>query len=114
MVARDRFGSSDFQGVQSVTMHELGHALGAGWADDTAIPWFGFACPKCFEMYSGDIEGRVFEPDETPERVNGDIEWSIMRAGDANDYASDLPPRLAYSIEELSTMDFEEIPSQKG
>lgn len=113
MVTWDGFGASDFQGLQSVTMHELGHALGAGWADDMPIPWIGFACSKCFEVYSGDVDGDFFEPDETPEELNGDVQWSIMWARTANSYASGKIPSLTYSIEELSTVDFEDIPSRE-
>ncbi|PSP47031.1 hypothetical protein BRC69_01820, partial [Halobacteriales archaeon QH_6_66_25] len=118
MVAADRFESSDTEGLQSVTMHETGHALGVGWADDTAIsiPLVGDGLiPKGFEVYSGDVDGDAFEPDETPERAVGPSpEWSIMRSGTADNLAATASPqpRLAYSIEELSTIDFEDVPSR--
>lgn len=64
------------------------------------------------EVYSGDIHGDNFEPDETPEEVGGNIEWSVMREGPAINYGIGPTPTLAYSIEELSTVDFDEIPSR--
>jgi hypothetical protein len=118
MVAADRYEASDTEGLQSVTMHETGHALGVGWADDTAIsiPLVGDGLiPKGFEVYSGDIDGDAFEPDETPERAVGrNPKWSIMMSGTANNLAATASPqpRLAYSIEELSTIDFEDVPSR--
>ena len=108
----------DVHGFQSVMMHELGHALGVGWVDDTAIsiPLVGDGLiPKGYEVYSGDIDGDAFEPDETPERAVGPSpEWSIMRSGTADNLAATASPqpRLAYSIEELSTIDFEDVPSR--
>jgi hypothetical protein len=87
-----------------------------GWADDTPITFPGLDefIPKGFEVYSGDVEGDAFEPDETPEQVRGEIEWSIMVSGDADDFSviGGPQPRLAYSIEELSTIDFEDVPSR--
>ncbi|WP_254766184.1 hypothetical protein [Salinilacihabitans rarus] len=114
MIAADRFSSSDVHGLQSVTMHEAGHVLGVGWADDTAIEVAGIGVvPKGMEVYSGDINGNNFEPDETPEYANGpNPRWSIMRAGTANDLGTGPTPRLAFSLEELSTIDFEDVPSR--
>ena len=121
MVAVDRFGASDTEGLQSVTMHETGHALGVGWADDTAlpIPLVGDGLiPKGYEVYSGDIDGDAFEPDETPEEliISGrtEPEWSVMMSGTAVEFGSSTAslPRFAYSLEELSTIDFDNIPSR--
>ena len=119
MVAADRYGANDTEGLQSLTMHETGHALGVGWADNTPItsPGLDELIPKGFEVYSGDVdvEGDAFEPDETPERAVGPSpEWSIMMPGTADNLAATASPqpRLAYSIEELSTIDFEDVPSR--
>lgn len=115
MVAAGEFSDTDVRGLQSVTMHELGHTLGIGWADDTAIEIAGYeVVPKGMEVYSGDIDGDGFESDDTPEEMSGmDLEWSIMAIGAANDHREGAPPQLAYSLEELSTIDFEEIPSRE-
>jgi hypothetical protein len=108
----------DVHGFQSVTMHELGHALGVGWADDTAlpIPLVGNEiAAKGFEVYSNDEDGVGFGSDETIERIPGlALDWSIMGLGSAEDTGAGPRPVLAYSIEELSTIDFENIPSKDG
>lgn len=39
--------------------------------------------------------------------------WWIMQAGTADTVEASLTPRFAYSIEELSTVDFEDIPSRE-
>jgi hypothetical protein len=117
MVAADRFGVSDTEGLQSVTMHETGHALGVGWADDTPITFLGLDefIPKGFEVYSNDEDGDGFESDETIEDLPGLIDrWSIMGLGDAEDVGTGPMPLLAYSIEELSTIEFDTIPSKDG
>ena len=121
MVAADRYGANDTEGLQSLTMHETGHALGVGWADDTAIsiPLVGDGLiPKGYEVYSNDEDdedGDGFESDETIERIPGlELDWSIMGLGSAEDTGAGLRPVLAYSIEELSTIDFENIPSKDG
>jgi len=75
----------------------------AGYADDQAF--------QVGECYSG---GTCYGPgpgsDQTPEFTSefSTDEWSVM--GDA-DYASYSQVRTAFSIEELSTVDFEDIPS---
>ena len=127
-------------------MHEVGHVLGVGWADDTAIgideevtieieTEYGDIehtatieheeIPKGMEVYSGDIDGDGFKPDATPEYVDrGDgvpnPRWSIMMRGTTND-TRDFPgmtadadqPVLAISIEELSTISFENVPMRE-
>lgn len=55
-------------------MHEMGHALGAGWADDTPIPFVGFACEKGMEIYSNDFEGERL-------RVGTETEVNIQHRG---------------------------------
>lgn len=66
------------------------------------------------EVYSGDVDGDGFEPDETPEEVGGPgLEWSIMAIATADDYGAGSIPRFAYSIEEASTIDFKRIPSRE-
>ena len=128
--------------LQSLTMHEVGHVLGIGWADDTEIAGIEHeeevpgvdetvrieydAIPKGMEVYSGDTEGGSFEPDRTPEYIDtGDEtlepEWSIMMEGTAADTRefSDTADRhadqpvLAISIEELSTISFKAVPTQE-
>ena len=80
-----------------------GHDLDAGYADGQAS---GYG-----ECYSG---GRCYGPglgtDQTPEEVAGNPEgrWPVM--GDA-EYMNSGNSRTAFSIEELSTIDFEDIPS---
>lgn len=124
MVARDTFGPNQFQGLQSVGMHELGHALSIGWRDDTEPPHdlAAMAAPKAFEVYSGNRDDRNLTGglDPTPETVTlrqQDPEWSIMREGTAENSvrytgtSADFPV-LLFSIEELSTVDFKHIPSQ--
>ncbi|GGK83709.1 hypothetical protein GCM10009067_39810 [Haloarcula sebkhae] len=87
-----------------VLMHEMGHVLGAGTADDNAA--------RIGECYSGrdcvidtSITGGV---DKTPERVSifGGPEWPVMGDSRYIDTA-----RAGFSIEELSTIDMEDLPS---
>jgi len=128
MIARDTFAPIDgrgpsggtYQGLQSVGMHELGHALSIGWADDRPIPILGSGVgEQAFEVYSGNtnptITGGI---DATPERVivnppTTDRGWSVMSRGTADQLPTTgtISPRLGFSIEEVSTVDFEEIPS---
>ncbi|PSP83726.1 hypothetical protein BRC96_07875 [Halobacteriales archaeon QS_6_64_34] len=85
-----------------VLMEELGHGLGAGYADDQAF--------QVGECYSG---GTCYGPgpgsDQTPEAVSGSTfgGWSVM-AERPELFGLD---RTAFSIEELTTLDFEDIPS---
>lgn len=116
MIARDKYSPDEYQRLQSVTMHELGHALSVGWADDTAIPTIGSLIgEKAFEVYSGNSLARLAGgEDRTPETVSFTQEWSIMMAGTADDFGESEPktPILVFSIEEAGTMDFEHIPSK--
>lgn len=91
-----------------------------GWRDDAPIPDAGFACKKCYEVYSGnedtDKTGGVDPTNETV-RIGGRdrIEWSIMRSGTASNIRQNLNsvgqfPIFVFSIEELSTVDFVHIP----
>ncbi|WP_433624840.1 hypothetical protein [Halomicrococcus sp. NG-SE-24] len=124
MIGRDTFSPSQFQDLQSIGMHELGHSLSVGWRDDTNPPFtFGdVAAPKAYEVYSGnrddpDVAGGL---DPTPETVvlgGHDREWSVMKSGTADDSTqytgtSAKFPVLLFSIEELSTVDFEHVPSK--
>ena len=98
------------------------HDFGAEWTDDTGTPFVDFACAKCYEVYSGntdpDITGGV---DPTPEPIfisgDEDIAWSIMARGTADDTRAFTTtsadyPIVAFTIEELSTVDLENMPSQ--
>ena len=114
----DGADTSDFDEAQSVLMHETGHALSIGWLDDMSMAVGGAVAPHGREVYSGDVQGKVGPPDETPEHVvfPGSRErwWSLMQSGTARDISDQQLPRYAYSIEELMTIDFEEIPSKNG
>ena len=108
-------------------MHEVGHVLGLGWAEiELKFPGDGVeVVPKGMEVYSGDVDGKYFEPDQTPEYIDigqPDLSprWSVMMRGpapdtrDFSDTASKYAehPVLAISMEELSTISFEEIPTK--
>lgn len=67
---------------------------------------------KCVEIYSNDVDGDGFDPDETFEDVGVEREWSIMGRDTARDFGSGKTPRLTFSIEEAGTIDFGEIPSR--
>lgn len=126
MVARDSFTSHDYRQLQSVAMHELGHALSIGWRDDTEPPHdlAGVAAPNAYEVYSGNqkrpnLTGGL-DPTLENVSINGDkvAGWTIMKRGYAPNSktftrtSADFPV-LLLSIEELSTADFKHIPSKK-
>jgi len=102
-------------------MHEIGHALSIGWADDAPLPGIGSVHGEhAYEVYSGNdgssIAGGV---DETPEylAVDGPVardHQSIMARGYAVNPrgAETETPRLVFSIQELSTVDLNQIPSR--
>jgi hypothetical protein len=81
---------------------ELVNGLGAGYADDQAF--------QVGECYSG---GRCYGPgpgtDQTPEYIaqSNDPIWSTMSV-DPETYGA---YRISFSIEELATTDFNDIPS---
>jgi hypothetical protein len=87
VMADDSLGSC--QGTKSVLLHELGHALGIGYADDDPISLGGVGVQRGLEVYSGDTNGQYLGPDKTPEylAINGRqrAEWSVMRRGSAVD-----------------------------
>jgi len=101
-------------------MHELSHALSIGWNDDKDAAGF----EAVGECYSGqDCVGPfdvgpfrfVGGNDQTPENVvlpsdtTSSQVWSIMAR--TNEPAPLNGNRFAFSIEELSTVDFEDIPA---
>ncbi|WP_158853301.1 hypothetical protein [Halorhabdus sp. CUG00001] len=95
--------------LQKTIVHETGHLLGAGRNDDGDRP---FNIPN--EVYSGK------RGDETWENVEleGDArtQWSVMSGG-WNDYIGNHPMNeryIAFSVEELSTIEFENIDSIGG
>ncbi|WEL22833.1 hypothetical protein [Halorhabdus sp. BNX81] len=101
--------------MTSTTMHELGHALSIGWLDDKgpghiAECYSGGSCYGEFGVGGGD--------DETPEEVDrqpgqpGGIsdDWSVM-SSTAEPERMDRR-RFAFSLEELFTVDFSDIPSK--
>jgi hypothetical protein len=121
MVARDEYSPSQFQGMQSVAMHELGHALSIGWNDDAPIPFLGALTGEhAYEVYSGstdsDLAGGVDPtPEYIPERPGP--RWSLMSPQSGwplNGSIQGHPqiPVYFFSIEELSTADHEDIPSK--
>ena len=127
MVARDQFSTNQYQQLQSVGMHELGHTLSVGWTDDAPIPYLGAVLgERAFEVYSGNLDrqGLTGGLDPTPEYVSsiGGTEsprWSVMLAGTAPDSRIFTPteseaPVLLFSIEELSEADTEDVPSKEG
>lgn len=82
----------------------MGHAYSIGWADDQLA--------TVGECYSGSFCAgpRYFvSEDQTPEEAQGSTTWSLMTAGTATFIVAD---HFAYSIEELSTIDNEDIPSR--
>lgn len=87
-------------------IHEIGHSLGAGEADDRTLiedPTLKFE--RNGEIYSGStVDGKE---DSTVEEVNGLEEWSIMSSG-WNDDLGEPPMQgryFVYSIEELNTIE---------
>lgn len=102
---------SSFEGQKHTFLHELGHALSIGWADDKGPGHVA-------ECYSGEFcqEGSLVGlkvgggNDPTPENIAGqDQVWSIMSGSQAERSAGNY---LAYSIEEMSTADIEDVPSR--
>lgn len=104
-----------FNGTKKVLMHEMGHAVGAGWRDDKGPGHVA-------ECYSGvDCQGtsRVgisvgLGEDPTSEYISSPRggrtgTWSIMTKG----FSAELfGRRLAFSLEEVSTIDTSDIPSR--
>ena len=92
------------------TTHEVGHLIGTGRADDGQQY---VIVPK--EVYSGDPES----DDPTIELVSlgtgVEREWSVMSNGWNDElYAQPMGGRyIAFSIEELSTLEFEDIQTQE-
>lgn len=121
MIASNEIGNNDAH-AQATTIHELGHALSIGYADDAPIQQLGVdIVANGFEVYSGstdpDLTGGV---DSTPERVeiSGSIErrWSVMGPGSGDDLASQSSvvsnqPVFLFIIEELTTYNKGNIPS---
>jgi len=91
-------------------MHELSRGLGISWLDDNgpshiAECYSGSFCVGQFGVGGGS--------DETPEEVilggNTQDDWSLMAP--TNDPVPTVNDMYGYSIEELLTIDFEDIPS---
>jgi len=83
--------------LQKTMVHEIGHQLGAGRADD------GQGLNPFTEVYSGS------NADDTSERVGlGEAEWSVM-IRDWDDILAKKPMNgdyIAFSIEELYSIEF--------
>ncbi|WP_008527821.1 hypothetical protein [Halorhabdus tiamatea] len=93
-------------------MHELGHALSIGWLHDKGDGHIA-ECYSGSDCVNGSIAGVKLVgggEDETPEYISGfdEPEWSIMTDGYS---AAMMGRRLAYSIEELTTVDLKDVPS---
>ncbi|MFC7139757.1 hypothetical protein ACFQMA_07880 [Halosimplex aquaticum] len=112
VILADQPELSDVGTLKSTTMHELGHGLGIGWLDDKGSGHIA-------ECYSGDFCVGQFGvgggDDETPERIEipgrgiQTAEWSIM--GETGDPIGSPFETYRYSIEELLTIDFNDVPS---
>ncbi|WEL22836.1 hypothetical protein [Halorhabdus sp. BNX81] len=109
--------------------NELGHTLLTGWADDTSVPipiLGDFIGSDAYDVYSGNLGHPEWAGgiDPTPENVSLPNPtptptypwWNVMKREEAFDSGRighpDQFPLLHFSIEELSTVDFEEIPSR--
>ena len=97
--------------LAKTTTHEVGHLLGTGRADDGQQY---VILPK--EVYSGDPESA----DPTIEEVILESivkeEWSAMSRSwnDAVNFKPMAGRYIAFSIEELSTLEFEDIQTREG
>ena len=92
---------------QHVLLHEVGHLLGAGRADDIIA--------RRPEVYSGEDDNGVLR-DATPEEVglrnrrpNRLDEWSVMAEGGRAEFVQNR--YVPFSIEELSTIEFNNVDS---
>ena len=149
MVAHDEI-DGDFNASQSLVMHEVGHALGLGWANNAHLkvalkdaPVDAESTPADlavrfstdwnsvddlpehgYELYSGNEDpDHMGGADPTPEYIDAERpelypRWSIMARGSADDTrhftdTTATQPVVAFSIEELSTTSFDDIPSQE-
>jgi len=98
---------SDFDENKKVLTHEMGHVLGAGWADDSSVS----IVPQVAECYTGEscVDGGADSTNETVFISGRDrIEWGIMSKGGV--YIKD--DRLAFTIEEAATSDADDLPSK--
>jgi hypothetical protein len=107
-VAADGFKASPYGTrvgyVAALTqLHESAHAVSIGTADDR------FTTGKIMqngEVYSGEGVGKDGVKDQTPESVDGSVEWSVMASGFARADNDPMAGRyFAFSIEELSTVE---------
>jgi len=141
-IGTEEYSEGDYDGLQSTAMHELGHALSIGWADDAPIPidippeaerfLESQGVPagviddsigqKAYEVYSGsDSPSLAGGVDDTPEkvRINGRAlsDWSIMSAGTSPRIENSLSdqsdiPVYGFSAQELRTVDADFVPSR--
>ena len=103
-----------FDDNKRVLIHEMGHVLGAGWADDKPVG----IIPQIAECYTGEscVPGEnspvIGGTDPTNETliIGGDpsVDWGIMSIGGI--YIEDN--RLVFSIEEAATADADDLPSR--
>jgi hypothetical protein len=106
---------------QGTVMHETGHLIGIGLNDDkdklSSVPVITLRTGEVPSGHPGNPDGYPPE-DETPERsgtnIGGDEEeWTIMSYG-REVYIDNSGPygRQVFSIEELLTVDFNNIPAE--
>ena len=97
----------DLTKIKRVLTHEMGHVLGAGWADDSSVS----IVPQVAECYTGEscVDGGADSTNETL-IINGDgaVSWGIMSIGGT--YVED--DRLVFTIEEAATADSDDLPSR--
>ncbi|WP_158853296.1 VWA domain-containing protein [Halorhabdus sp. CUG00001] len=96
--------------LQKTIVHETGHLLGAGRADDGDRP---FNIPN--EVYSGKRGDDTWENITLPNSIKPKKTWSAMSGGWNDEFES--PPMdgayIAFSIEEVVTVEFNNIDSME-
>ena len=110
VIFRDETNMGSFDDRHKVLMHEIGHAMSAGWVDDEVQSNRDYL-PEC---YSG---GPCIDGGEDPTAemfltpTGKTKEWSVMAIGFEADSTSGNRVRL--SIEELVTLELEDVPTKE-
>jgi len=104
-VARSRYHSRTEMFGALTEIHEIGHSLAIGEADDATTGEYIFEN----EVYSGDVSPPPAGAslDSTDESIARGNDWSIMRAGWSNTmvFEHDSAVYFAFSLEELTTVE---------